>query len=58
MLVPEQVRQCVVFVGLPVKMGKGQVGIGFKGTAFFVGVPSEHIEGLDYVYLVTAKHVE
>ena len=57
MLVPDQVRQCVVFVGLPVKMRKGQVGIGFKGTAFFVGVPSENIEGLDYVYLVTAKHV-
>jgi len=38
-------------------MRKGQVGIGFKGTAFFVGVPSESIEGLDYVYLVTAKHV-
>lgn len=57
MLVPDQVRQCVVFVGLPVKMRKGQVGIGFRGTAFFVGVPSESIEGLDYVYLVTAKHV-
>jgi len=57
MRVPDQVRQCVVFVGLPVKMRKGQIGIEFKGTAFFVGVPSENIAGLDYVYLVTAKHV-
>ncbi|MFC1918605.1 hypothetical protein ACFLWW_01340 [Chloroflexota bacterium] len=57
MRVPDQVRQCVVFVGLPVKMKKDQIGIEFKGTAFFVGVPSENIEGLDYVYLVTARHV-
>jgi hypothetical protein len=55
--VPDEIQKCVVFVGLPVRMRKDQVGIGFKGTAFFVGVPSESIEGLDYVYLVTAKHV-
>jgi len=46
-----------VFIGVPARVGRGQVGIEFKGTAFFVGVPSESIEGLDYVYLVTAKHV-
>lgn len=57
MLVPEEVRQCVVFVGLPTRIKGGEVGIKFRGTAFFVGVPSENIEGLDYVYLVTAKHV-
>jgi len=57
MRVPDEVRQCVVFVGLPIKLRKGQVGLEFKGTAFFVGVPSESVEGLDYVYLVTAKHV-
>ena len=38
-------------------MRKGQVGIWFKGTAFLVGVPSESIEGLDFVYLVMVKHV-
>ena len=57
MRVPDEVRQCVVFIGLPTKIGRGEIGIEFRGTAFFVGVPSESIEGLDYVYLVTAKHV-
>jgi len=28
-----------------------------KGTAFFVGMPSEKLEDVAYVYLVTAKHV-
>ena len=57
MRVPDEVRQCVVFIGLPARIRKGQVGIRFRGTAFFVGVPSESIPWLDYVYLVTAKHV-
>ena len=57
MRVPDEVRQCVVFIGLPTKVGRGEIGIEFRGTAFFVGVPSENIEGLDYVYLVTAKHI-
>jgi len=57
MRVPDEVRQCVVFIGLPASLRRGQLGIRFKGTAFFVGVPSESIPGMDYVYLVTAKHV-
>ncbi len=57
MRVPDEVRQCVVFIGLPARMRKDQVGIRFRGTAFFVGVPSESVPGLDYVYLVTARHV-
>ena len=57
MRVPDEVRQCVVFIGLPVKLPNGQEGLTFKGTAFFVGVPSESIQGWSYVYLVTAKHV-
>lgn len=57
MRVPDEVRQCVVFVGLPINLPAGQEGIRFQGTAFFVGVSSESIPGWNYVYLVTAKHV-
>lgn len=57
MRVPDEVRQCVVFIGLPVKLPDGQEGLRFKGTAFFVAVPSETIQDWVYVYLVTAKHV-
>lgn len=57
MRVPNEVRQCVVFIGLPVKKTNGQEVIEFKGSAFFVGVPSESIDGIHYVHLVTAKHV-
>ena len=57
MRVPYEVRQCVVFVGLPVTMQGGQQILRFQGTAFFVSVPSESIQGLNYIYLVTAKHV-
>jgi len=57
MRVPDEVRECVVFVGLPVTMPDGQERLRFKGTAFFVEVPSESIQGWKYVYLVTAKHV-
>ncbi len=57
MRVPDEVRQCVVFVGLPITLPDGQQGIKFQGTAFFVNIPSESIEGWTYGYLVTAKHV-
>ena len=57
MRVPDEVRQCVVFVGLPITLPDGQQGINFQGTAFFVSIPSESIKGLTFGYLVTAKHV-
>ena len=57
MRVPDEVRQCVVFIGLPVTIPDAQQGIRFQGTAFFVSVPSESEQGWNYVYLVTAKHV-
>jgi len=57
MRVPDEVRQCVVFIGLPITLPNAQEGFRFGGTAFFVGVKSESIEGWNYVYLVTAKHV-
>ncbi len=57
MRVPDEVRQCVVFIGLPVTMPDAQQGIRFQGTAFFASVPSESRQGWNFVYLVTAKHV-
>ena len=57
MRVPDEVRQCVVFVGLPIAGPDGQERLNFKGTAFFVSLPSETMEGGNYIYLVTAKHV-
>ena len=53
MRVPDEVRQCVVFIGSPIKMADGKVGLDFKGTAFFVGIKSEKIEGVNYVYLIS-----
>jgi len=57
MRVPDEVRKCIVFVGLPVRVPDGRLGLTPKGTAFFVAVPSESLQGVIYVYLVTAKHV-
>ncbi len=57
MRVPEEVRKCVVFVGLPVNIPGGRRALAPKGTAFFVGVPSESAPETTHVYLVTAKHV-
>lgn len=57
MRVPDEVRQCVVFVGLPQTLKDGQQILSFKGTAFFIAIPSESIQGRSYIYLVTAGHV-
>lgn len=57
MRVPDEIRKCVVFVGLPFAFPVGQERLRFKGTAFFVSIQSESLQGIWYVYLVTAKHV-
>jgi hypothetical protein len=57
MRVPDEVRQCVVFIGVRAVMPSGHPGLSFQGTAFFVGIPSEKRAGQDFLYLVTAKHV-
>lgn len=57
MRVPEEVRQCVIFLGMKTKNEHGQEVVQFIGTAFFVAVPSELVQGWGYTYLVTAKHV-
>ncbi|MQY67535.1 MAG: hypothetical protein GH159_04405 [Dehalococcoidia bacterium] len=54
---PEEVRKCVLFVGLPTTLPDKRPGLRLKGTAFFVAVPSKSKEGKGYIYLVTAKHV-
>lgn len=57
MRVPEEVRKCVVFVGLPITMPDGQSGMSLKGTGFLVLVPSQSDPKKGFIYLVTAKHV-
>ncbi len=51
MLVPDEVRKCVVFICY-----RDKDNIKLAGTAFFISIPSV-IEGKSYPYLVTAKHV-
>lgn len=60
--VTDEVRKCVVFIGLPLVSSDGQQVIKYKGTAFFVAVPTSvvvptSIKGETHSYLVTAKHV-
>lgn len=57
MRVPDEVRKCVVFVGLMVRGPGGRQSFRVLGTAFIVSVPSESIQGAQYLYLITAKHV-
>ena len=52
MLVPDEIRKCVVFLSY-----RSQRGYELAGTAFFVGVPLEDVQGAWLHYLVTAKHV-
>jgi len=56
MRVPDEVRECVVYLGLPFDSDGGP-RMAPVGTAFFVGVAAEELENWGYPYLVTAKHV-
>jgi len=51
MRIPDDLKECVVF--LCVKSGNR---FSYRGTAFFVIVPSETDSSTFYIYLVTAKH--
>lgn len=55
MRVPDEVRQCVIYLGIPVPDVPGAARP--IGTAFFVVVPSETLEQVGHIYVVTAKHV-
>jgi Trypsin-like peptidase domain len=51
-LIPDEVRKCVAFIGAEVKGVTGWVG-----TGFFVSRPWKTIPEARFVYLVTARHV-
>jgi hypothetical protein len=57
MRVPDEVRQCVAYLGLPGTKRDGRDTMLPKGTAFFVSIASETVQEGKYIYLVTAKHV-
>jgi len=51
MRVPDQIRNCVLFVGIPGDMPDPE----YRGTAFIVTVPGT--QNNHFTYLVTARHV-
>lgn len=53
MLVPDEIRKCVVFLYYDDMNGVRRAA----GTAFFVGLERPHDSESHWVYLVTAKHV-
>ena len=55
MHVPEEVRQCTVFLARRTPTGD----VVFLGSAFFISLPANDplLEGMNFRYLVTAKHV-
>lgn len=57
MRVPDQVQKCVVFFGIE-ETGKNNLQqLAYRGTGFVVSVQSKFRPEIDYLYLVTAKHV-
>lgn len=52
MRIPDEVRKCVVFLGLV-----GEKGFSLAGTAFYLGIALEERPELSAYYLVTARHV-
>lgn len=56
MRVPDEVLKSVVFIGSTVRHG-GTEEFVYGGTGFLLGRASEHVEGLNFIYLVTARHV-
>lgn len=55
MRIPDELLQCICFFGAKCReQGRDVFQLG--GTAFFVSVPSESLEDIHYIYLVTARH--
>ncbi len=54
---PDEVRKCVAYFGREHRAADGTIRQKFKGTGFFVAVPSEDHPGVHHGYLVTAQHV-
>ena len=57
MVIPDEVRKCVVYLGIDDGRGAPPESIAYKGTGFFVGVPARKVPGASFMFLVTAKHV-
>lgn len=52
MVIPDEIRKCVVFLAF-----NSNSGPRLAGTAFFVSYPIKEVEGKLFFYLITAKHV-
>jgi len=52
MLVPDEIRKCAAFLCY-----KADHDIKLAGTTFFVGTPMVGTNGIQFVYLVTARHI-
>ena len=55
--VPDHILKSVVFLAERAHSGVDRECFDLKGTGFFFGVPSPHMSGHLYLYLVTARHV-
>ncbi len=57
MRIADIVKECVLFVGTGEPINETEQVVTLRGTAFFIGVPSEEHDDRFYTYIVTAKHV-
>jgi len=57
MRIPDEVRKCVVYLGIESGPGTPPQNIKYGGTGFFVGVPAKKVHEASFMFLVTAKHV-
>jgi hypothetical protein len=53
MRIPDEVKRCVIFIGIHLGGGKER----YAGTGFMLGIESEAEPGSRYQYIVTARHV-
>lgn len=52
MTIPPEIKKCVAFLGF-----NSQNGFKLAGTVFFVSLPMDGVDGKQFIYLITAKHV-
>src|SRR5690348_110572 len=58
MKIPSEFLKCVVFLGREETDDDTNITrIVYRGTGFLIGVTSEKLPGVSYMYIVTAKHV-
>ncbi|HLK60047.1 MAG TPA: hypothetical protein VKU00_26035 [Chthonomonadaceae bacterium] len=55
MRVPEPIRDCACFLCTQ-RRDNGNPIYEYRGTAFFVSMPSDEMAGVEHLYLITAKH--